>query len=79
MKAVRNTISGPEFIVRYLKQNSDLKDLQNREALWVEMANLIGAETSEYQQKYPINTVYTPVAFDYYWKIVNRLTTGRRN
>lgn len=79
MKAVRNVITGPEFIVRYLKQNSDLKDLQNREALWVEMANLIGAETSEYQQKYPINTIYTPVAFDYYWKIVNRLTTGRRN
>ena len=79
VKAVRNTITGPEFIVRYLKQNSDLKDLQNREALWIEVANLIGGEKAEYQQKYPINTNYTPVAFDYYWKIVNRLTTGRRN
>lgn len=71
-------ISGPEYVIRYLKETLDLQSLVDRERLWVQVARLIGANDARYQAQYPLNTNYTPVALDYYWTIVKRIIKGRR-
>lgn len=71
-------ISAPEYLISYLKEVLDLTLLQNRDKLWIELASLIGANDKRYLMKYPINTIYTPVSYDYYWTIVKRLIKGKR-
>ena len=58
--------------------NYDLSILSEREKLWITIASLIGANDSRYRHKYPVNTLYTPVSFDYYWTIVKRIIKGKR-
>jgi DNA primase len=71
-------ISGAEFVIQYLKTTLDLSTLQGRNSMWISLATLIGARDRRYQPKYPINTLYTPVAIDYYWTIVSRIIKGKR-
>lgn len=75
---LEKTISAPEFIIRKGKEEEDLSSLYGRERLWRRLATLIGSNAKEYQEQYPINTAYTPVAIDYYWTIVKRIIKGRR-
>lgn len=72
------TISAPEYVIRYLKETLDLSSLPGRETLWKEVARLIGANDARYQTHYPLNLNYTPIALDYYWTIVKRIIKGRR-
>jgi DNA primase catalytic core len=74
----KKLVSAPEFLIHYLKSTLDLSILENRNTLWLELAYLIGANSKLYQAKYPINTIYTPVAIDYYWTIVKRIIKGKR-
>lgn len=71
-------ISGPEFLIDYLQENLDLSILENREQIWYDLAALIGSQNSSYQNKYPLNINYSPVAIDYYWTIVNKIIKGGR-
>lgn len=71
-------VSAPEFVINYCKNNYDLSILSEREKLWITTASLIGANDSRYRHKYPVNTLYTPVSFDYYWTIVKRIIKGKR-
>lgn len=71
-------VSGPEFIIKYYKETLDLSTLEDREKLWTVLASLIGANDKRYFIQYPINTLYTPVAYDYYWTIVKRIVKGKR-
>ena len=73
-----NIITAPEFVISYYKDNVDLSILTNRNKFWMALATLIGANDKRYFNKYPINTLYTPVAFDYYWTIVKRIIKGKR-
>lgn len=73
-----NVITAPEFVISYYKNNVDLSILDNRNKFWMALATLIGANDKRYFTKYPINTLYTPVAFDYYWTIVKRIVKGKR-
>lgn len=72
------TVSAPEYVIHHLKNTLDLKTLQGRETLWRSVARLIGANDARYQEQYPLNLNYTPVALDYYWTIVKRIIKGRR-
>lgn len=71
-------ISAPEYVIRHLKETLDMRSLQDREILWRSVARLIGANDARYQEQYPLNLSYTPVALDYYWTIVKRIIKGRR-
>lgn len=71
-------ISAPEYAINYLKDTLDLSILSERDKLWVEVASLIGANDKRYMTKYPVNTIYTPVSYDYYWTIVKRIVKGKR-
>lgn len=73
-----NIISAPEYAIRYLKDTLDLSILSERDKFWIEIASLIGANDKRYLTKYPINTTYTPVSYDYYWTIVKRIVKGKR-
>ena len=75
---LEKTISAPEYIIRYYKETLNLKELSAREQLWKAVASLIGANDKRYQERYPLNLAYTPVALDYYWTIVKRIIKGRR-
>jgi DNA primase len=74
----KQLVFAPEFVIKYLKSNLDLSLLENREKLWIELAKLIGANSRHYQNRYPINTIYTPIALDYYWTIIKKLIKGKR-
>lgn len=71
-------VSAPEFIISHCKETLNLAILSDREKLWLTLASLIGANDTRYMKKYPINTLYTPVSFDYYWTIVKRIIKGKR-
>ena len=71
-------LSAPEYAINHLKHILDLSILSERDTLWVEVATLIGANDKRYLSKYPINTTYTPVSYDYYWTIVKRIIKGKR-
>ena len=71
-------ISAPEYAIKYLKDTLDLSILTERDKFWIEIASLIGANDKRYLSKYPINTIYTPVSYDYYWTIVKRIIKGKR-
>ena len=71
-------VSAPEYVIHYLKNTLDLSLLTNRDTFWCEIASLIGANDKRYFNKYPINTLYTPVSYDYYWTIVKRIVKGKR-
>jgi DNA primase len=71
-------VSAPEYAIKYLKDTLDLTILSDRDKMWVEVASLIGANDKRYLNKYPINTIYTPVSYDYYWTIVKRIIKGKR-
>jgi DNA primase len=73
-----NLVSAPEYLISYLKDTLDLSLLVERDKLWIELASLIGANDKRYLSKYPINTTYTPVSYDYYWTIVKRIVKGKR-
>ena len=76
LRAAKNTMTGPDFVISFMKEQG-LSSLETREKLWLAMAKLIGSEDTQYQQRYPINPIYTPVAFKYYWKSLNRLVNGK--
>lgn len=71
-------ITGAEFMINYLKKNLDLSVLSQREQIWYDLAALIGSQNIKYQDKYPLNINYSPVAIDYYWTIVNKIIKGGR-
>lgn len=71
-------ISAPEFVIQYCKEFLNLSTLEDRNLMWTYMASLIGANDKRYFNQYPINTIYTPVSFDYYWTIVKRIVKGKR-
>lgn len=71
-------VSAPEYVIQYYKETLDLHNLMDRERLWRNVARLIGANDARYQDQYPLNLNYTPVALDYYWTIVKRIIKGRR-
>lgn len=71
-------VSAPEYVIKYLKDTLDLSLLGDRDKFWTEIASLIGANDKRYLSMYPINTVYTPVSYDYYWTIVKRIIKGKR-
>ena len=71
-------VSAPEYVIKYLKETLDLSSLEERDIFWLEIASLIGANDRRYLTKYPINTTYTPVSYDYYWTIVKRIIKGKR-
>ena len=73
-----NIVSAPEYFIKYLKETLDLSLLSDRDKLWGELSSLIGANDKRYLAKYPINTTYTPVSYDYYWTIVKRIIKGKR-
>ena len=72
------TITSPEYLIRFLVNRLSLKTLDDRRELWIRLSKLIGADSIKFQSAFPINLIYTPVEFDYYWTIVARLVKGKR-
>jgi len=69
----KKRIIGPEYLIRYSKEVFDLSLLEERKKFWIELATLIGANDPRYFSHFPINTLYTPIEYDYFWKIFKRL------
>ena len=75
VEAVKNaygfTITAPEFVIRRAKKLYPClsKDLKAQEALWTELAKIIGTASAAHAERFPINAAYTPVAFNFYWKM----------
>ena len=69
-KAYSSFEDAPTFVIERAKAMfGDLsKNLKAQEALWLELAKIIGTSSAAHADKYPINPAYTPVAFNFYWK-----------
>ena len=65
---LKDSIGGPQYLIEFYKKNTEmLENLDFQEKIWIELATLIGAKEPEYRALYPLNTAYTPVAFNHYW------------
>ena len=60
-----SSVPAPEFLIA--EAAPKLETVDGQEALWVAVASSIGSREAAYQDRYPINTAYTPVAFNRFW------------
>ena len=60
-----SSVPAPEFLIA--EAAPKLKTVDGQEALWVAVASSIGSREAAYQDRYPINKAYTPVAFNRFW------------
>jgi DNA primase catalytic core len=70
--------AGPEFVIRLLTHTQDMSKLESRSDIWKTIASLIGSTNYSYQKKYPLNTLYTPVEIDYFWKMYSKFIKRNR-
>ena len=70
--SVTNLKTGPEFLIRYLTYTQDMSQLSVRSEIWKRIASIIGSDSREYRSTYPLNTLYTPVEFSFYWKLYQK-------
>ena len=74
-----HTITGVEFVIRYLCDTLDLSKVENRRQLWYAVATLIGSDKNNgYRQMFPLNYIYTPFEHSYYWTICSRIVKGKK-
>ena len=71
-------LTGPEYLINYFVHNFDMSLLETRRDLFIHLAKLIGSNVEKYQGIYPINTLYNPYEFDYYWTKCEHLVKGKR-
>ena len=74
----KRLMTGPEYIIRYFVSTQDMSLLETRKELYIQLAKLIGSDNDKYLKYYPINTLYNPFEFDYYWTKAKHLVKGRK-
>lgn len=73
-----NFKTGVEFMIRLLTHTMDMSRLEVRSEIWKRIATMIGSNSREYRATYPINTLYTPVEFSFYWKLYQKFLKKNR-
>lgn len=60
----------PEYVIQQYENNKMLDTLAGQEKLWTAFAKILGCK--ERERFCPINTAYTPVAYDHYWSLFRK-------
>lgn len=71
-KDIIYTERGPLFLLRHFHENNMFSNVEIRDEIYRTFARLIGADHKLYLKEFPINTIYTPVELDYFWKKFHR-------
>lgn len=64
-------LPAPEYVLKQYEDGNVLNSLAKQEELWTVFAIMLGSK--EREKKYPMNTAYTPVAYEHYWSLFKKV------